>query len=127
MCASAGNFGQGVAYAARKHGLPVTVFAAEGANPLKIARMRGLGAEVRLAGADLEEARQTARRWAVEAGARFLQDGFDPEISEGAGSIAVELLAGGDALDAIVVPLGDGALLNGIARWTKAASPPTRV
>jgi len=127
VCASAGNFGQGVAYAARKHGLPATVFAAEGANPLKIARMRGLGAEVRIAGDDLEAAKQTARQWAAERGARFLEDGFEPEISEGAGSIAVELLAHGDGFDAIVVPLGDGALLNGIARWVKAASPATRV
>jgi len=127
VCASAGNFGQGVAYAARKHGLPVTVFAAEGANPLKIARMRGLGAEVRIAGDDLEAAKQTARRWAAETRARFLEDGFEPEISEGAGSIAVELLAHGDGFDAIVVPIGDGALINGIARWVKAAAPATRV
>jgi threonine dehydratase/peptide deformylase len=127
VCASAGNFGQGVAYSARKHGLPVTVFAAEGANPLKIARMRGLGAEVRIAGDDFEHAKRTARRWAAERGARFLEDGLEPEISEGAGSIAVELLARGDGFDAIAVPLGDGALLNGIARWVKAASPATRV
>ncbi|TMQ15284.1 MAG: pyridoxal-phosphate dependent enzyme, partial [Deltaproteobacteria bacterium] len=48
-------------------------------------------------------------------------------MSEGAGSIGVELLAGRDAFDAVVVPLGDGALLNGVARWIKAAAPATRV
>jgi threonine dehydratase/peptide deformylase len=127
VCASAGNFGQGMAYACRKHGLPLVVFAARGANPLKLARMRALGADVRIAGEDLEDAKQTARAWAAEQAARFIEDGFEPEISEGAGSIAVELLAHGDAFDVIVVPLGDGALLNGIARWTKAASPSTRV
>jgi threonine dehydratase len=127
VCASAGNFGQGMAYACRKRGLPITVFAARGANPLKLARMRALGAEVRIAGDDLEDAKQAARAWAIEQGARFVEDGFEPHVSEGAGSIAVELLARRDAFDAIVVPLGDGALLNGIARWTKAASPATRV
>jgi len=127
VCASAGNFGQGVAYACRKHGLPVVVFAARGANPLKLARMRALGADVRIAGDDLEEAKQAARAHASAHAARFLEDGDEPHVSEGAGSIAVELLARGDAFDAVVVPLGDGALLNGVARWIKAASPPTRV
>lgn len=127
VCASAGNFGQGMAHACRKRGLPITVFAAHGANPLKLERMRALGAEVRTAGADLEEAKQTARAWAAERGARFVEDGEDPHVSEGAGSIAVELLARGDAFDAVVVPIGDGALINGVARWIKAASPATRV
>jgi threonine dehydratase/peptide deformylase len=127
VCASAGNFGQGMAYACRTRGLPITVFAAQGANPLKLARMRALGAEVRIAGADLEDAKQTARAWAADHGARFVEDGEDPHVSEGAGSIAVELLARGDAFDAVVVPVGDGALINGVARWIKAASPPTRV
>jgi threonine dehydratase/peptide deformylase len=127
VCASAGNFGQGMAYACRRRGLPITVFAATGANPLKLDRMRALGAEVRIAGADLEEAKRVARAWAAERGARFVEDGDDPHISEGAGTIAVELLAQGDAFDAVVVPVGDGALINGIARWIKAAAPPTRV
>lgn len=127
VCASAGNFGQGMAYACRGRGVPITVFAAQGANPLKLARMRALGAEVRIAGADLEDAKQAARTHAAERGARFVEDGQDPHVAEGAGSIAVELLARGDALDAVVVPLGDGALLNGVARWCKAASPWTRV
>jgi threonine dehydratase len=89
--------------------------------------MRALGAEVQIAGADLEDAKQAARAWAAERRARFVEDGHEPHVSEGAGSIAVELLARGDAFDAVVVPLGDGALLNGIARWIKAASPATRV
>jgi threonine dehydratase len=126
-CASAGNFGQGMAYACRRRGLPITVFAATGANPLKLDRMRALGAEVRLAGADLEDAKRTAQDWAAGRGARFVEDGADPHIAEGAGTIAVELLAGGDPFDAVVVPVGDGALINGMARWIKAASPATRV
>lgn len=50
VCAAAGNFGQGMAHAARKHGLPITVFTATGASPLKVERMRALGADVRRAG-----------------------------------------------------------------------------
>ena len=57
----------------------------------------------------------------------MVEDGREPEISEGAGSIAVELLARGDAFDAVLVPLGNGALLNGMARWIKASSPATAV
>ena len=127
VCASAGNFGQGMAYACRKHELPLTVFAARGANPLKLARMRALGADLQIAGEDLADAKQAARAWATAHGARFIEDGFEPHVSEGAGSIAVELLARGDAFDAVVVPLGDGGLINGVARWIKAASPWTRV
>jgi threonine dehydratase len=58
VCASAGNFGQGLAYAARKRGVPLTVFAAQSANPAKVERMRRLGAEVRLEGKDFEEAKR---------------------------------------------------------------------
>ena len=127
VCASAGNFGQALAYAGRKHGLPVTVFAAHGANALKLERMKSLGAELRLEGDDFDAAKQAARAWAGRSGVRFVEDGRDPEISEGAGSIAVELLAGDPAFDNLLVPLGNGALLNGIARWAKAHAPQTRV
>ncbi len=122
-CASAGNFGQAMAYACRARGIPLTVLTSQGASPSKIARMRALGAEVILAGGDFEDAKRAARAH----GGRFVEDGREPRISEGAGTIAVELLAGDALLDAVVVPLGDGALLTGVARWIKAASPATRV
>ncbi len=122
-CASAGNFGQAMAYACRARGIPLTVFAARSASPLKVERMRALGAEVILAGDDLEAAKGAAR----SHGGRFVEDGREPRIAEGAGTIAAELLAGDALFDAVVVPLGDGALLGGMARWIKAASPATRV
>jgi threonine dehydratase len=56
-----------------------------------------------------------------------VEDGLEREISEGAGSIAVELLEKDAGFDAVLVPLGNGALLNGMARWLKSASPSTRV
>jgi threonine dehydratase len=127
VCASAGNFGQALAYACRKRGIPISVFAAAGANVLKLDRMRSLGAQVRLAGNDFDAAKEAAQRWAEKSDATLVVDGLIPAISEGAGSIALELLARDDAFDAVLVPLGNGALLNGIARWIKATSPATRV
>ena len=127
VCASAGNFGQALAYACRRHGRALVVYAAENASPLKVARMRALGAEVRLAGEDFDAAKAAARAFAGDTGAWMVEDGREPEISEGAGSLAVELLARGDAFDDLLVPLGNGALLNGVARWVKAASPATTV
>src|SRR5262245_60644269 len=126
VCATAGNFGQGMAYAARKRGIPLTVFAAANANPLKVERMRALGAEVRLVGSDFDAAHEAARAFAVETSARLVEDGREPAIAEGAGTIGMELLRWPDPFDAILVPLGDGALLAGVARWVKAHHPATR-
>jgi threonine dehydratase len=127
VCASAGNFGQAMAYACRKRGLPLVVYAAVEANPHKVARMRALGAEVRLEGRDFDEAKLAAKRWAAEAGATMVEDGLVAEITEGAGTIAVELFTNGNTYDAVVVPLGNGALLNGMGRWIKYVSPDTKV
>ncbi|MPZ89494.1 MAG: pyridoxal-phosphate dependent enzyme [Nitriliruptorales bacterium] len=126
-CASAGNFGQGLAYAARSYDLPLHVFAAETANPLKVERMRRLGAQVHLAGADFDTAKDIARRQAGEQGWTYVEDGREPAIAEGAGTIAVELAAWPERLDAVLVPVGNGALINGVGRWLKAMAPGLRV
>ncbi|HEX9667956.1 MAG TPA: pyridoxal-phosphate dependent enzyme [Thermoanaerobaculia bacterium] len=127
VCTTAGNFGQGLAYAARKRGLPITIFSSLHANPLKVERMRALGAEVRQVGEDFDAAHEVAKRFAAEIGARLVEDGRDPAIGEGAGTIGVELLRWPEPFDAILVPLGDGSLLAGIARWVKAHHPATRM
>ena len=126
-CATAGNFGQGMAWSARKRGLALTVFTAVDANPLKVERMRALGADVRPLGKDFDAAHDAARDFAAETGARLVEDGRDAEIAEGAGTIGLELLRWPEPFDSIVVPLGDGALLAGIARWVKAHQPIVRV
>ena len=126
VCASAGNFGQGMAYACRKRGRALTVFAARSARTEQLDRIRALDAEVVLAGGDLCAAKEAGQAWAAARGARFVEDGSEPRVSEGAGTIAVELFDGG-AFDMVVVPLGDGALINGMARWIKAVAPRTRV
>jgi threonine dehydratase len=126
VCASAGNFGQGLAWAAARRGHPCTVFAAETANPVKVEAMRRLGATVRLEGADFDAAKQAARGHAARSGARFVEDGAEAAIAEGAGTIAVEL-AQAAGLDAIVVQLGNGALLAGIGVALRHLAPATEV
>jgi threonine dehydratase len=125
--ASAGNWGQALAYACRAARWPLVLFAAETANPLKVERMRALGAEVRLSGVDFDAAKEAAAAFAAAQGWRMVADGLDVEASIGAGTIGTELLARGDAFDAVLVPLGNGALLTGVGRWVKAAAPGTRV
>jgi threonine dehydratase len=127
VCASAGNFGQGLAYAARKRNVPLTVFAAQSVNPAKVESMRRLGAEVRLEGRDLDEAKAAARALAESEGWRFVEDGREAQISEGAGTIALELCRWHEPFDALLVPLGNGALLSGVGTWMKAHVPSTAV
>lgn len=127
VCASAGNFGQGIAYAARTRGIPATVFAAVNASPVKIAAMRGFGAEIRLEGADIDATKAAARRFAAAAGLVFVEDGADPAIAEAAGTIARELDRADALGDTILVPLGNGSLVNGIGAWLKALRLVVRV
>src|SRR5207237_2844120 len=109
------------------HGIAITVFAATNANPLKIERMRALGAEVVLEGDDFDGAKDAARRRADETGAIFIEDGAVAPIAEGAGTIALELCRMEKRIDAVLVPLGDGALVTGVGLWMKRESPSTRV
>ncbi len=127
VCASAGNWGQAMAYACRSFSLPLVIYAAVNANPLKIQRMKALGADVRLEGEDFDAAKEAAKAHAQRIGGWMVEDGHEPEISEGHGTLAMELLSRGDVFDDIVIPLGNGAMLTGMARWIKAASPATRV
>ena len=127
VCATAGNFGQGMAYAARRRGWPITIFVGANANPMKVDRMRQLAATVRQGSDDPDELHVEAEAFARKNGFHLVQDGRETAIAEGAGTIAVELLKWPKCFDDIVVPLGDGALLGGMARWVKAQCPTTRV
>jgi threonine dehydratase len=127
VTASAGNFGQGLAWAARSRGIALVVFAAESANAFKVARMKDLGATVQLAGRDFDDAKAHARAYAEREGAPIVEDGREPAIAEGAGSIAVELTANVEPIHSVVVPLGNGALLGGVGTWFRHASPSTRI
>ncbi len=131
VSASAGNFGQGLAYAGRARGRKVLIFSATTANPGKVEAMRRLGAEVRLEGGDFDAAKAAARAYAKINGCPFVEDGALRSIAEGAGTIALEitehLSQGGISLDAIIVPLGNGALLTGIGTWIRARAPACKV
>jgi threonine dehydratase len=126
VCASTGNFGQAMAYACRRRDRPLIVYADVDANPLKAGRIAALGAELRRTGDDFDAAKESARSFCADAGAWMIEDGREPEISEGAGTIAVELLQDHE-FETILVPVGNGALINGVGRWVKAKSPRTRV
>lgn len=127
VCASAGNFGQGLARAAVRRGAECVVFAACSANPLKVEAMRRLGATVRLEGRDFDAAKAAARIFAADAGARFVEDGREPAIAEGAGTIGLEIAARAPDLDAVLVPLGNGALLAGVAAALRHAAAGTEI
>lgn len=126
VSASAGNFGQGLARAATRRGHACTVFAAETANPTKLDAMRTFGADVRLAGADFDAAKAAARHYAEAHRLRFVEDGAEPAIAQGAGTIALELLAA-VAPEVVLVPLGNGALLEGIGSVLRAKLPSAEI
>ncbi len=128
VVASAGNFGQGIPYAARYVGVSTVVFASLHANPGKIVRMRTLGATVHQVGEDFDAAVAAARAYAAEHGGEFLVDGEDPSISAGAATMALEVtdaVATGrlPEVAAAFVPVGNGALINGVGAWLKEAAP----
>ena len=132
VCASAGNFGQGVAYAARSLGIAAVVFASRHANAGKVERMRALGAEVLLVGEDFDEAREASERHVASGVGHLLVDGDDPRISTGAATLALELTdaAGAHGVPSpavIAVPVGNGALLNGVGSWLRAILPSCRI
>ena len=127
LTASSGNFGQGIAWAARRRGIAATVFAPAGANPLKVEAMRRLGAVVHVVEEGRDES-DAAREAAAAGGAPpFIEDGAHREIAAGAGTIAQEMTAAGVRPDVMLVQIGDGALVTGIASWLKATSAGTRV
>lgn len=127
VCASAGNFGQAMAYACRKRNIKCTVYASVSANPFKVERMKSLGAEVILFGSDFDATKLEAKRVATEHQLRFVEDSLDIETLAGAGTIGLELLSFSKSLDALLIPLGNGALLNGMARVFKERSPQTSI
>jgi threonine dehydratase len=132
VCVSAGNFGQGVAYAARAIDIPAVVFCSTTANAGKVVRMRALGAEVIQTGDDFDAARGESEAYVAANDAELLVDGEDLRISTGAGTMAVELtdaVATGSlpAPAAIIIPVGNGALLTGVGSWLRATAPGTRI
>lgn len=127
VTASTGNFGQGVAWAARRRGVAATVFVPPDINPLKAEAMRRLGAHVQRVEPGIDESDAARAASAATGAPRFIEDGAHREIAAGAGTIAQEMIGAGLDLDVVLVQIGDGALVTGIGSWLKATSPRTRV
>ena len=120
---SAGNHAQGVAYHARRLGIAATIVMPEGTPTVKVENTRAHGAEVIVSGATLEDAAAFARQRAKERGLVFIHPYDDPLIMAGQGTIALEMLAAVPHLDTLVVPIGGGGLISGIAVAAKAVKP----
>ncbi|MCL4290719.1 MAG: pyridoxal-phosphate dependent enzyme [Thermoleophilia bacterium] len=126
VTASTGNHGAATAWAARELGMTAIVYAPEHAPRAKMALIESLGAEMRLTGADLDEAKDAARAFAAASELPFFEDGAEPAQYLGYRSIAREVLEQlGRAPAALVVPLGNGALLGGIGLELADRSPST--
>jgi threonine dehydratase len=126
---STGNHGAAVAFAAQQLGVAATIFLPSNANPVKRARIASLGARiVEDDTPDIAAACQRAMAYAAsKSDVYFLNDATDPDLPAGPGTIALELLEQLPAVDTIVVPMGDTALVRGVAGIAKQLSPNVRV
>lgn len=127
IAASAGNHAQGVARAAMVCGLPATVVMPIGAPLTKIESCRSLGAEVILSGATLEEAKLLADQLAQERGLTFVHPYDDWDIIAGQASVGLEIIEALPDVSLVVVPLGGGGLISGIALAIKLQRPEVRI
>ena len=126
VTASTGNHGAATAWAAARLGLEAIVFVPEHASATKLTRIEELGAEIRPAGADLDEAKELGLAEARRRGVPFFEDGAEPAQYDGYAMIGEEILAQlEEPPAAVVVPVGNGALLGGVARAVLAGSPET--
>ena len=127
VTASTGNHGAATAWAAASLGLTATVFVPESASRTKLAHLTRLGGEVVETGADLDEAKEQAIAYAAGMGLPFFEDGAEPAQLDGYAAIGEEIVEQlGDAPAAVVVPVGNGALLAGVGRSIGERSPHTR-
>ena len=127
VAASTGNHGAGLACAAAELGVPVTVFAPRTAAPAKLAAMRRAGVEVETVGEDCVEAEAAARRAADASGRPYVSPYSDPQVIAGQGTVGLELDEQLERLDAVLVAVGGGGLIGGVAAWLKARRPGVRV
>jgi threonine dehydratase len=126
VTASAGNFGLALVHSGDQRGIAVTVYAAETASPAKLERIRLAGGIVKLVGRDFDEAKDHARAAAARMNVMFVEDGQDPAIASGAGTMAMEIARWTRPIATMLVPLGNGALLAGVG-WFRTHSPRTRL
>jgi threonine dehydratase len=127
IAASTGNHGQSIAFAARLFGVRATICVPEEANPVKVASMRGLGAEVVFHGRDFDDAREHCERLAAEHGYRYVHSGDEPLLIAGVGTATLEILEEQPGTDVLVVPIGGGSGAAGACIVAKTLKPAVRV
>lgn len=127
IAASAGNHAQGVAYAARAYGVPCTIVMPETAPRTKIQATSSYGARVILHGRTYDEAYAHARRLTEVEGFTYVHAFDDPDVIAGQGTVGLEILQVEPALDLIVVPVGGGGLISGVATAARTMAPNARV
>jgi threonine dehydratase len=127
VTASTGNHGQSIAYASRLFGVRATIFVPEGANPVKLASIRGLGAEIVEHGRDFDEARERCAAVAAEHGYRYVHSGNEPHLIAGVGTHTLETLQRQPDLDVLIVPVGGGSGAAGACIAAAAMRPELRV
>ncbi len=120
---SAGNHAQGVAYHAQRLGIRAVIVMPSFTPGVKVERTRGFGAEVVLQGSTLDEARQHAYRLAEDKGFVFVHPYDDEAVAAGQGTLGLEMLAAVPDLDTLVIAVGGGGLIAGVATAAKALRP----
>jgi threonine dehydratase len=127
VCSSAGNHAQGVALAARIHGIRAVVCMASNATPAKIAATKAYGGEVVLHGSIWDEANEKAKELVRTEGLTYVHPFDDAELIAGQGTLGLEIVQDWPDVDAVVVPIGGGGLISGVSMAVKAFNPAIRV
>jgi threonine dehydratase len=127
ICSSAGNHAQGVALAARIHGIKAVVCMAANATPSKVEATRAYGAEVVSHGSIWDEANERAKELVAERGYTYIHPFDDLQLIGGQGTVGLEIAQDWPEVDVVVVPIGGGGLISGIALAIKAHNPKARV
>ncbi len=127
VCSSAGNHAQGVALAAQIHGIRAVVCMAANATPAKVAATKGYGAEVVLHGSIWDEANEKAKELVRDEGLVYVHPFDDEQLIAGQGTLGLEIVEDWPEVDAVIVPIGGGGLISGVAMAVKSHNPKARV
>ena len=127
VCSSAGNHAQGVALAAKIHGIRAVVCMATNATPAKIAATKGYGAEVVLHGTIWDEANEKAKELVRDQGLTYVHPFDDEQLIAGQGTLGLEIVQDWPEVDAVIVPIGGGGLISGVSMAVKSHNPKIRV
>jgi len=127
ICSSAGNHAQGVALAAAIYGIKAVVVMAENATPSKIEATRAYGAEVVLHGSIWDEANERCKQLVEERGFTYIHPFDDPQLIAGQGTLGLEIHEDFPEADVVVVPIGGGGLISGVAMALKGLNPRVKV